>query len=85
MSFSFAIFSALWPMVSPVVGSAMAGATGTRSLGRIFENALILAGRLFALFAAMRTSENARECRMGTFESDSEPPAMTQSMWPSAI
>ena len=33
MPFSLAIFSALSPMVRPVEYSAMAGGTGTRSLG----------------------------------------------------
>ena len=85
MSFSFAIFSALCPIDSPVLGSEMAGATGTRSFGRTFENALSFWLMLFALFAAISTSVNPRECRIGTFESDSAPPAITQSMWPSAI
>ena len=34
MPFSLAIFSADWPMVRPVDGSAMAGVSGTRSRGR---------------------------------------------------
>ncbi len=37
--FSFAIFSADWPIVSPVEGSAMAGVCGTKSRGRSFASA----------------------------------------------
>ena len=39
MPFSFAIFSADWPMLRPVDGSAMAGVSGTRSRGRMLAKA----------------------------------------------
>ena len=70
MPFSFAIFSADWPIVSPVVGSAMAGVIGTKSLARIFPKACTRCASVLALDAAMSASEKPRECRIGTFESD---------------
>ena len=75
----FAIFSADSPIVSPVVGSAMAGVIGTRSRGLIRESAPTRAPSVFAFEAATSASENPRECRIGTLESDSAPPAMAQS------
>ena len=85
MWFSFAIFSADWPIDSPVVGSAIAGVTGMRSRGLIFASAPSLAPSDFALLAAISASLKPRECRIGTFESDSAPPAMATSAWPSTI
>ena len=49
MSLSFAIFSALCPIVSPVVGSAIAGVIGMRSRGRRRASAPNRAGIVFAL------------------------------------
>src|SRR5215207_2413680 len=85
MPLIFAIFSADCPMVSPVDGSAMAGVIGTRSFGRMRESALTLPPMDLARDADTRASENPRECRMGTFDNDSAPPAMTTDAWPSAI
>jgi predicted amidohydrolase YtcJ len=48
----FAIFSADWPIVSPVDGSAIAGVIGTRSFGRIFASDCTRAPKLFARDAA---------------------------------
>ena len=49
MPFSLAIFSADWPIVSPVDGSAIAGVTGTRSRGRVRASAPSRVPTLFAL------------------------------------
>jgi hypothetical protein len=49
------------------------------------------AERCAALRGALRSrdatslSDMPRECRIGTFDSDSRPPAMTTSAWPSTI
>ena len=85
MWFSFAIFSADCPIVSPVVGSAIAGVIGMRSRGRIFASAPRRCPSVFALLAATSASLMPRECRIGTFESDSAPPAIAMSAWPSMI
>jgi hypothetical protein len=85
MPLIFAIFSADSPMDSPVDGSAIAGAIGTRSRGRIFDSARTRAPTLFAREAVRSASLMPREWRMGTFESDSAPPAMTTSACPSTI
>ena len=85
MPFSFAIFSADWPMVSPVEGSAIAGVTGTRSRGRARRNAARRPPTLLARLASTSTRLKRREWRIGMSESDSTPPASTVSAWPSAI
>ena len=85
MPLIFAIFSADCPIDSPVVGSAMAGVMGMKSLPRIALKACIRWPMLLALEAATSASENPRECRIGTFDSDSEPPAIATSTWPRAI
>ena len=82
---SFAIFSADCPMDSPVVGSAIAGVMGMKSLARIVEKACTRWPIVFALLAATSASEKPREWRIGTLESDSAPPAMATVAWPSAI
>jgi hypothetical protein len=82
MSFSFAIFSADWPMVSPVVYSAMAGATGARSAGRSLPKAATFWGSVFARFASMNVRAALRENWIGTLVSDSAPPASTTSASP---
>jgi hypothetical protein len=79
MPFSLAIFSADSPMVRPVVDSAIAGASGARSFGRIFENAPSLPVSDFCLLAETSASANFFEKRIGTSDSDSAPPAMTVS------
>jgi hypothetical protein len=81
----FAIFSADSPIDSPVVGSAIAGVIGTRSFGRNEPMILRRCAGLFARLKATSFSDIPRECRIGTFESDSAPPAMTTSWWPSTI
>ena len=83
--FSFAIFSADWPMVSPVEGSAMAGASGTRSRGRSRAKAERRAPSDFAFWASTRIRAMRRLCRMGTSERHSAPPAMPASTWPRRI
>jgi hypothetical protein len=82
---SFAIFSALCPIVSPVVGSAIAGVTGIRSFGRMRARACTRCESDLARDAATRASEKPRECRIGTLESDSAPPAIMMSALPNAI
>src|SRR5262245_24784667 len=85
MQFSFAIFSADWPIVSPVDGSEMAGATGMRSRGRVRAKVAILEPKLLALLASTRTLERRRDARIGISESDSAPPAIITSACPIAI
>ena len=72
-------------MVSPVVGSAMAGATGTKSLGRKLENGARRSRRVFPLAAVTRMFENFSLTVIGIRESDSDPPAMTTSVCPISI
>ena len=83
MPFSFAIFSADWPIVSPVEGSAIAGVTGTRSRGRVAAEAP-RPGRRGSAPGRRSTSIRLkrRECRIGMSESDSTPPARMVSAWP---
>jgi hypothetical protein len=81
----FAIFSALCPMVSPVLGSAIAGVIGTRSRGRMRASAPTRLVIVFALDADTSALEKPRECRIGTLESDSAPPAIATFACPSAI
>src|SRR5205807_1509729 len=83
--FSFAIFSADWPIDSPVDGSAIAGDTGTRSLGRILAKVLMRAPSDLALLASTRMSARRREARIGISESASAPPAMITFALPSEI
>ena len=85
MWFCFAIFSADWPIVSPVDGSAMAGETGTRSRGRIRLKVRSRAPSVLALLASTRISARRRDARIGMSDSDSTPPASTTSASPRAI
>ncbi len=73
--FSFAIFSADCPIVSPVADSASAGASGARSFGRSLLKRASFPPIVFCLLAATSVSANFREKRIGTVESDSAPPA----------
>src|SRR5438093_12707843 len=75
MRFSLAIFSADWPIVSPVEGSAIAGDTGIRSRGRLFANALTRCRAVLALLASTRMSARRREAKIGMSERLSTPPA----------
>src|SRR6185295_4475336 len=85
IAFSFAIFSADSPIVWPVVDSAIAGATGARSAGRSLAIAASFCGSVFALESAMNIREAFFENRIGTFDSDSAPPASTASASPARI
>src|SRR6266576_5200726 len=85
MWFSLAIFSADWPIDSPVDGSAMAGETGIKSRGRMRLNVRSRAARERALLASTRMSAKRREARIGMSESDSTPPASTTFAPPRAI
>src|SRR5256884_409706 len=85
MWFSLAIFSADWPIDSPVEGSAIAGDTGTRSRGRIRLSVRRRVPSDFALLASTRMSARRREARIGMSESDSTPPASATSASPSTI
>ncbi len=85
MPFSLAIFSADCPIVSPVDGSAMAGLTGMRSLGRKVDNNRIRSPADFALLRPTKSSEKRLECRIGTSDRLSAPPAITTSACPRAI
>ncbi len=85
MPFSLAIFSALWPMVRPVEYSAMAGGTGTRSLGWRPAKARTRSGSERARLAFTRARERGRLVKMGTSLIDSVPPAMATRLTPRAI
>ena len=78
MPFSLAIFSALSPMVRPVVGSLSAG----RNRGDVRERrpakARTLSGTLRAREAFTSAWASLWEAKMGASESDSAPPAMTR-------
>ena len=66
-------------MVRPVEYSAIAGGTGRTSLSFSPRNAFIRLPSDFALLAATSARLSGFETRMGTFESDSAPPAITTS------
>ena len=83
--FSFAIRSAAAPIVSPVVGSAMAGATGIKSLGRKLENGATRSLSVFPFAAVTRAFENLSLTVIGIRERHSDPPAMTTSAWPTSM
>ena len=86
MPFSLAIFSADWPIVSPVEGSAMAGVTGNEvARADPAEGGRARPPKLRALLASTRIWLKRREWRIGMSESDSTPPARIASAWPSAI
>src|SRR3989454_137154 len=85
MWFSLAIFSADWPIDSPVDGSAMAGDTGIRSRGRIRLSVRSREPSDLALLASTRMSARRRDARIGMSDSDSTPPASTTSASPSMI
>jgi len=85
MPFSLAIFSADWPIVRPVDGSAMAGVCGARSFGRSFENALSLPPSVRAFDASTRAFAMRRLCRIGMSDRLSAPPAMPTAACPSRI
>src|SRR4026208_2497318 len=63
----------------------MAGATGTRPLGRSFVHAFTRAPRDLALLASTRMSARRRDARIGMSDSASAPPAMITAALPSAI
>ncbi len=85
MPFSFAIFSADWPIDSPVEGSAMAGVTGTKSRGRTRASTPRRSAMAFALLASTSSWLIRFECSTGMSESDSTPPASTTSACPRRI
>ena len=63
----------------------MAGVIGTKSLSLIRDSAPMRPPSDLAREAATRASDIPREWRIGMFDSDSAPPAMATSRWPSAI
>jgi hypothetical protein len=85
MPFSFAIFSADCPIVSPVEGSATAGQSGTRSRGLSAPSAESRAPHVRARWASTSARASPRLSGIGTFESDSAPPATPASRLPSRI
>ena len=85
MPFSFAIFSADWPIVRPVDGSAMAGACGTRSRGRRRAKMPSRAPSERAFCASTRARDMRRLWRIGTSDRLSAPPAMPTSTCPSRM
>ena len=78
-AFSLAIFSADWPIVRPVDGSAMAGASGTRSRGRTRASEPRRAPSDLAFCVSTRMRAMRRLCRIGTSERLSAPPAIPTS------
>ncbi len=85
MAFSLAIFSADWPIVRPVDGSAMAGASGTRSRGRTLARLPRRAPSDFAFCVSTRMRAMRRLWRIGTSERLSAPPAIPTSTCPRRI
>ena len=83
--FSFAIFSADWPMERPVVYSAIAGGFGVSSSRRNPEKTRALAAADFDFESLISLFVNLREKRTGTSERHSDPPAMIESATPRAI
>ena len=77
--FSFAMRSADSPIVSPVVGSAIAGLTGMRSLGRTDENGERRCPNVFPLAATTSVFESLSVTVIGMCDNDSDPPATTTS------
>ena len=72
-------------MVNPVESSAIAGATGARSFRRSFDNPFSRPASVFAFRAARSARVKGLDTRIGTFDSDSAPPAITVSACPDAI
>ena len=85
MPASRAIFSALSPMVSPVVGSLIAGGTGTRSRGESFEKMRSLSARVLALLASTSAPASLRDTVMGTSVDESAPPQIAAVDCPARI
>ena len=82
MWFSFAIFSALSPIVRPVVYSLSAGGTGRKSFGLRPLKAASRSLRLLARFASMSADASRLLTEIGTSDALSAPPATPQSMAP---
>jgi hypothetical protein len=85
MPFSCAIRSALSPMVSPVVGSFSAGGVGVKSFGRRPARTRARSASVRARLSSTSACASGREAKMGASETDSAPPAIAQSEWPSRI
>ena len=83
--FSLAIRSAAWPIVSPVEYSAMAGATGIRSRGRVRAKVRSRAPSVLARDAATKVRDSRSETRIGIRDRHSAPPATTVSAYPASM
>ena len=86
MPFSFAIFSADWPI--DLAGGRLGD--GGRDRHQVpgpdpGEGAEPLAQRSSPCSASTRIRLKRRECRIGMSDSDSTPPARTTSAWPRRI
>jgi hypothetical protein len=84
MPFSRAIFSALSPMVRPVVGSLMAGGMGATSLSLSLRKAPSLAAMVLPRLASTSALARGRLAKSGASEMLSAPPAMATSVRPRA-
>ena len=82
MWFSFAITSALCPIVRPVVYSLSAGGTGRKSLGLSPPNAASRCCSVLARLASMSAPASFFVTEMGTSDALSAPPAIPHSMVP---
>ena len=82
---SFAMSAVCSPIERPVRGSALRGKSGTIWLGRNFVSALIRSVVERAAFASSRISRRSSLSAIGASEVVSEPPAIAESAWPSAI
>ena len=86
ISHSFAVIAAWSPIASPVRGSALRGISGARCPGRMPASSLepvLHATR--ALFSEMSIRRRSSPTASGASEVVSTPPAMPDSIWPSAI
>jgi diguanylate cyclase (GGDEF)-like protein/PAS domain S-box-containing protein len=83
--YSSAVSAACSPIDSPVRGSEFCGTSGFRCPGRILASAVSRPGTVRARFAASSAARSRGSRASGASEVVSTPPAMPQSIWPSAI
>ncbi len=77
---------AMWsPIDSPVRGSVLAGTWMPRSVGRNASAAIALSVELFARFIRSSLRRSFSGTTTGASEAESAPPAMPDSICPSAI
>ena len=82
---SLAVIAAWSPIARPVRGSALRGISGTSWPGRIFASALSRSCSVLALFRLISTRRRSSPTASGASDVVSTPPAMPDSICPSAI